>query len=163
MHIGFPPGEETPRFARCDYDFHFVAPHSGIDSSPSSTYIDARRRLKGLVEEIQLIRSRPGGSSGGATRRASGPEKTDSFREKLPGFGTAKAVTASGAAMVRAATLLALSQEPVARAQPISQPFLIPRGNPRSMQRSRTTANTPQSRRMRWRRQLASTNRAPRS
>jgi hypothetical protein len=78
-----------------------------------------------LVEEIQRIRSRLGDQLGRATCQAIGPEKTDGFREKLPGSETAKAVIASGAAMVRAATLLTLSQELVARAQPISQPFLF--------------------------------------
>ena len=46
--------------------------------------------------ETWSVRSRPGDSPGGATRRALGPEKSGGSREELLGFETAKAVIASG-------------------------------------------------------------------
>ncbi len=53
---------------------------------------------------------------GEATRGTTRPEKTDRPCEGSLGFGTAKAVVASGAVTVHASTLLAPSQELVARA-----------------------------------------------
>jgi hypothetical protein len=64
------------------------------------------------------------GQSVGATR----PEKTDVLCEEKSGFGTAKAVIASRAVTVHVSTLSASSQELVARALPMSQPFpYVPR------------------------------------
>jgi len=53
---------------------------------------------------------------GGATRRATRPEKTGRLGEEEPGFGTAKAVITSRAATVHVSTLAALSQEQMAGA-----------------------------------------------
>jgi hypothetical protein len=63
-----------------------------------------------------LNRSRLGDQSGGAIRRATRPEKTGGHCEVQPGFGTAKAVIASGAVTVHASTRLTPSQESAARA-----------------------------------------------
>ena len=52
----------------------------------------------------------------GAIRKAAGPEKTDSLAKGLPGSGSTKVLTASRVATVHVSTLVALSQEPVARA-----------------------------------------------
>jgi hypothetical protein len=54
---------------------------------------------------------------------AARPEKTDVLCEEQLGFGTAKAVIASRAVTVHASTLSAPSQELIARALPMSQPF----------------------------------------
>ena len=51
-----------------------------------------------------------------ATCWATRPEKSDWICEDQLGFGTAKAVIASGAVMVHASTLLTPSQESAARA-----------------------------------------------
>ena len=52
----------------------------------------------------------------GQPEQAARPEKTDCFCEEQPGFGTAKAVIASGVVTVHASTLLAPSQELATRA-----------------------------------------------
>ena len=57
-----------------------------------------------MINEAETIRS--------VTR----PEKTDRAARSRLGFGTAKAVIASRAAMVHASSLLAFSQELAARA-----------------------------------------------
>jgi hypothetical protein len=77
------------------------------------TYVDGRK--------VQCLskccnRSRLGDQPGGAIRRATRPEKTSGHCEVQLGFGTAKAVIASGAVTVHASTLLTPSQELAARA-----------------------------------------------
>jgi hypothetical protein len=62
-------------------------------------------------------------SSGRVTCRATRPEKTDVLCEEQLGFGTAKAVVTSRAVTVHVSTPLASSQELMARALPMSQPF----------------------------------------
>jgi len=62
------------------------------------------------------VRSRLSDLQAGATRKATGPEKTGRLCEEQLGFGTAKAVIASRVVTVHASTLLAPSQELVARA-----------------------------------------------
>jgi hypothetical protein len=72
------------------------------------TCVDGRKDWQ--IKQCQL-RSRLGDLPAEATRKASRPEKTDSLCEEESGFGTAKAVIASGVVTVHAATPSAPSQE----------------------------------------------------
>ena len=62
------------------------------------------------------VQSKLGDQPNEATRWATKPEKTDSLRERPLGFGTAKAVVASGAVTVHVSMTLTPSQELAARA-----------------------------------------------
>ena len=71
---------------------------------------------KGWLPNQSPVQSKPGDQPDEETRWATRPEKTDSLRERLLGFGTAKAVVAPGAVTVHASTLWTPSQESAARA-----------------------------------------------
>src|SRR5579864_7881089 len=92
------------------------APILGVDTYAPALYIGQRRRSKGSVAIKLLNRSRLGDQPGGAIHRVTRPEKSGGHCEVQPGFGTAKAVIASGAVTVHASTLLTPSQESAARA-----------------------------------------------
>jgi hypothetical protein len=62
------------------------------------------------------VRSRLSDLQAEATRQVARPEKTGGLCEEQLGFGTAKAVIASRVVTVHASTLLAPSQELMARA-----------------------------------------------
>jgi hypothetical protein len=77
--------------------------------------------FKSMAERVGFnkplpVRNTLGSTSGRAICRTAGPEKTDRLAKGLPGFGSTKVLTASRVATVHVSTLLALSQELVARA-----------------------------------------------
>jgi hypothetical protein len=93
-----------------------IAPKICVDFFECSVKVARVDGRKGWHNNTELTQSRLGDRLGGATRWASRPEKSDVLCEDTLGFGTAKAVIASGAVTVHASTLLAPSQELVARA-----------------------------------------------
>jgi len=94
-----------------------VAPIVGVDNLNQNVKVapvDGRKgtaKLKRRRPEVgRVIRQQ------GQPEPAARPEKTDCFCEEQPGFGTAKAVIASGVVTVHASTLSAPSQERATRA-----------------------------------------------
>ena|SRR5437867_7374770 len=87
---------------------------TGVGNLPERARTSTAERV-GLIKTLP-VRSKLSDLLTKATWLAARPEKTDCSCEGQLGFGTAKAVIASRAVTVHASTLLASSQELMARA-----------------------------------------------
>ena len=93
-----------------------TAPKLCVDYFECSVNVACVDGRKGWHNNTEPVQSRLSDWPDGATRWAARPEKSDVICEDTLGFGTAKAVIASGAVTVHASTRLAPSQELAARA-----------------------------------------------